>query len=74
MDEGYSFWEFVKNYPYWERFKRDTWYYFRPFAHGRDLKRYLKSNNIDDADYSYNNRKKNETKEQNMGVEKEKRD
>ena len=50
-------WKYIKDFPYWERFKRDTYYFFHPIAHERDLKRYFKSGAEDDADYSYKKNK-----------------
>lgn len=58
-------WKYIKEYPYWERFKRETWYYFHPVSHLKDAKLYFKTENLEDLDKSYNDykaqkRKKNE--------------
>ncbi len=50
-----DFWKYIRDYPYWERFKRDTYYFFRPVLNIRDTTKYFKSGNgnENDLDYSY---------------------
>ncbi len=60
-----DFWKYVKDYPYWERFKRDTYYYFHPIAYIKDAKRWAISQKESDLDYSYNKKSKEENENRN---------
>jgi len=49
-----NFWEFIKDFPYWERFKINTYYYFHPINHGIDISAWIESRDEDDLYKHYN--------------------
>ena len=55
-------WKFIKEFPYWETFKQQTWYFFRPIAHIKDAHKYCKSGDEKDITYSYDKRHNKDTK------------
>lgn len=64
--------KYIKDFPYWDHFKMQTWYFFHPVAHFKEGMDHI-GLDIHEEIKAFK-RKRNEIKKQNMDLEKEKRD